>query len=147
MKGHEYLTSIGILHRDISENNIVLDLYPWQERGYLIDFDTATLQKAEKPTRAPSTQPSNHVQQPGENTSTLTSKLDEKKHEKEPRTVKMSPSLLTFSTDVNGRVLSLTYLLVCCWARGTRISTTWNRSFMCFYCFSSHTQVLFLRQN
>ncbi|KAF8433720.1 hypothetical protein L210DRAFT_544965 [Boletus edulis BED1] len=44
--GHELLTSIGILHRDISENNIVLGLYPWQERGYLIDFDMAILQSS-----------------------------------------------------------------------------------------------------
>ncbi|KAF8124081.1 kinase-like domain-containing protein [Boletus edulis] len=44
--GHEFLTSIGILHRDISENNIVLGLYPWQERGYLIDFDMAILQSS-----------------------------------------------------------------------------------------------------
>ena len=43
-QGHEYLTKIGILHRDISENNIVLARRPGEERGYLIDFDMATLQ-------------------------------------------------------------------------------------------------------
>ena len=51
MVGHEYLTKIGILHRDISENNIVLGLRPGDERGYLIDFDMAILQNAEEPTR------------------------------------------------------------------------------------------------
>ena len=30
IKGHEFLTSIGILHWDVSENNIVLGLYPWE---------------------------------------------------------------------------------------------------------------------
>ena len=48
-QGHEYLTKIGILHRDISENNIVLARRPGEEeRGYLIDFDMATLQDAEE---------------------------------------------------------------------------------------------------
>ncbi|KAF9241399.1 hypothetical protein BU15DRAFT_61007 [Melanogaster broomeanus] len=45
---HEYLTQIGILHRDISENNIVLASRPGEERGYLIDFDTAILQEPEE---------------------------------------------------------------------------------------------------
>ena len=52
MLGHEYLTTIGILHRDISENNIVLGLRPGDERGYLIDLDMAILQNAEEPTEA-----------------------------------------------------------------------------------------------
>ena len=52
MPGHEYLTTIGILHRDISENNIVLGLRPGDERGYLIDLDMAILQNAEEPTEA-----------------------------------------------------------------------------------------------
>jgi serine/threonine protein kinase len=51
MPGHEYLTTIGILHRDISENNIVLGLRPGDERGYLIDFDMAVLQDAEERTQ------------------------------------------------------------------------------------------------
>jgi tRNA A-37 threonylcarbamoyl transferase component Bud32 len=51
MAGHEYLTKIGILHRDISENNIVLGLRPGDERGYLIDLDMAILQNAEEPAR------------------------------------------------------------------------------------------------
>ncbi|KAF9241401.1 kinase-like domain-containing protein [Melanogaster broomeanus] len=50
--GHEYLTRIGILHRDISENNIVLARRPGEERGYLIDFDMAILQEPEEPTEA-----------------------------------------------------------------------------------------------
>ncbi|KAF8138768.1 hypothetical protein EV363DRAFT_1252607 [Boletus edulis] len=50
--GHEYLTKIGILHRDISENNIVLGLRPEEQRGYLIDLDMAILQNAEEPTQA-----------------------------------------------------------------------------------------------
>ncbi|KAF9232826.1 hypothetical protein BU15DRAFT_80781 [Melanogaster broomeanus] len=47
--GHEYLTRIGILHRDISENNIVLARRPGEERGYLIDFDMAILQEPKEP--------------------------------------------------------------------------------------------------
>ncbi|KAI6162542.1 hypothetical protein EDD17DRAFT_552645 [Pisolithus thermaeus] len=42
--GHEYLCRIGILHRDISENNIVLPLcrdHLGNELGALIDFDMA----------------------------------------------------------------------------------------------------------
>ncbi|KIJ07672.1 hypothetical protein PAXINDRAFT_19155 [Paxillus involutus ATCC 200175] len=53
--GHQYLTSIGVLHRDISENNVVLARRPGEERGYLIDFDMAKLQKPEKPTEAAAT--------------------------------------------------------------------------------------------
>ena len=49
--GHAYLTTIGILHRDISENNIVLGLRPGDERGYLIDLDMAILQDADEPTQ------------------------------------------------------------------------------------------------
>ncbi|KIK83433.1 hypothetical protein PAXRUDRAFT_27513, partial [Paxillus rubicundulus Ve08.2h10] len=49
--GHQYLTSIGILHRDISENNVVLARRPGEERGYLIDFDMAILQEPEKRTQ------------------------------------------------------------------------------------------------
>ncbi|KIK83441.1 hypothetical protein PAXRUDRAFT_35479 [Paxillus rubicundulus Ve08.2h10] len=48
--GHQYLTSIGILHRDVSENNVVLARRPGEERGYLIDFDMAILQGPEKRT-------------------------------------------------------------------------------------------------
>ncbi|KAF8434994.1 hypothetical protein L210DRAFT_3551561 [Boletus edulis BED1] len=51
LSGHKYLTEIGILHRDISENNIVLGLRPEDERGYLIDLDMAILQNAEEPTQ------------------------------------------------------------------------------------------------
>ncbi|KAI6098219.1 hypothetical protein F5141DRAFT_1219855 [Pisolithus sp. B1] len=40
--GHRYLCEIGILHRDISENNIVLSLYQGG-LGALIDFDMATV--------------------------------------------------------------------------------------------------------
>ncbi|KIJ07780.1 hypothetical protein PAXINDRAFT_102811, partial [Paxillus involutus ATCC 200175] len=53
--GHQYLTSIGVLHRDISENNIVLARRPGEERGYLIDFDMAILQEPEQPTEAAAT--------------------------------------------------------------------------------------------
>ncbi|KIJ06380.1 hypothetical protein PAXINDRAFT_20428 [Paxillus involutus ATCC 200175] len=48
--GHQYLTSIGVLHRDISENNVVLARRPGEERGYLIDFDMAKLQEPEERT-------------------------------------------------------------------------------------------------
>ncbi|KAF8434984.1 hypothetical protein L210DRAFT_3551514 [Boletus edulis BED1] len=51
LSGHKYLTKIGILHWDISENNIVLGLRPEDERGYLIDLDMAILQNAEEPTQ------------------------------------------------------------------------------------------------
>ncbi|KAF8434990.1 hypothetical protein L210DRAFT_2541171 [Boletus edulis BED1] len=51
LSGHKYLTEIGILHRDISENNIVLGLRPEDERGYLIDLDMAILQNTEEPTQ------------------------------------------------------------------------------------------------
>ncbi|KAH7890513.1 hypothetical protein F5I97DRAFT_1973062 [Phlebopus sp. FC_14] len=39
--GHKYLVQIGILHRDISENNILLALIPGLIRGYITDFDMA----------------------------------------------------------------------------------------------------------
>ncbi|KAI6130109.1 hypothetical protein EV401DRAFT_655071 [Pisolithus croceorrhizus] len=44
--GHEYLCRIGVLHRDISENNIVLPLcrdHLGNELGALIDFDMAII--------------------------------------------------------------------------------------------------------
>ncbi|KAF8833227.1 hypothetical protein BDN67DRAFT_1058910 [Paxillus ammoniavirescens] len=50
--GHQYLTSIGFLHRDISENNVVLARRPGEEGGYLIDFDMVMLQEPEKRTLA-----------------------------------------------------------------------------------------------
>ncbi|KIJ65504.1 hypothetical protein HYDPIDRAFT_39439 [Hydnomerulius pinastri MD-312] len=43
--GLQYLSEIGVLHRDISENNIVLGRLPCEERGYLIDFDMAIPKK------------------------------------------------------------------------------------------------------
>ena len=87
MKGHEFLTRIGILHRDISENNIVLGLYPWEERGYLIDFDMAILQDAEEPTPVFATQSVNRPLQPTRESSIKPSQLDQKKHIKGLRTV------------------------------------------------------------
>ncbi|KIJ65502.1 hypothetical protein HYDPIDRAFT_39438 [Hydnomerulius pinastri MD-312] len=39
--GHQYLSDMGILYCDISENNIALGRHPHGERGYLIDFDMA----------------------------------------------------------------------------------------------------------
>ena len=57
MPGHEYLTTVGVLHRDISENNIVLGLRPGDERGYLIDLDMAILQNAEEPSEAEPVKP------------------------------------------------------------------------------------------
>ena len=87
MEGHEFLTSIGILHRDISENNIVLGVYPWEERGYLIDFDMAILQEAEEQTRVSSTKPADQFHQPAEVGSTQPSQPDVKKRVKGLRTV------------------------------------------------------------
>ena len=89
MEGHEFLTSIGILHRDISENNIVLGVYPWEERGYLIDFDMAILQEAEEPTSvsSSSTDSDDESHQPAEAGSTQPSQSDAKKRVKGLRTV------------------------------------------------------------
>ncbi|KIJ09539.1 hypothetical protein PAXINDRAFT_17370 [Paxillus involutus ATCC 200175] len=39
--GHAYLVDIGILHRDVSENNIVLGCHPKDTRGYNMDLDMA----------------------------------------------------------------------------------------------------------
>jgi RIO-like serine/threonine protein kinase len=39
--GHAYLVDIGILHRDVSENNIVLGCHPKDTRGYIMDLDMA----------------------------------------------------------------------------------------------------------
>ncbi|KAH7888975.1 hypothetical protein F5I97DRAFT_776073 [Phlebopus sp. FC_14] len=39
--GHQYLVEINILHRDVSENNVVLACIPGQLRGAIIDFDMA----------------------------------------------------------------------------------------------------------
>ncbi|KAH7888989.1 hypothetical protein F5I97DRAFT_776624 [Phlebopus sp. FC_14] len=39
--GHLYLVEINILHRDVSENNVVLACSPYQPRGAIIDFDMA----------------------------------------------------------------------------------------------------------
>ncbi|KIJ09339.1 hypothetical protein PAXINDRAFT_17573, partial [Paxillus involutus ATCC 200175] len=39
--GHAYLVDIGILHRDVSENNIVLGCHPEDTRGCIMDLDMA----------------------------------------------------------------------------------------------------------
>ena len=95
MKGHEFLTSIGILHRDISENNIVLDVYPWEKRGYLIDFDMVILQNAEEPTQASSAKSANQLPQPTEQSSSKLAQPDETKHVKRLRTVGIFITLVT----------------------------------------------------
>ncbi|KIJ64033.1 hypothetical protein HYDPIDRAFT_28927 [Hydnomerulius pinastri MD-312] len=41
LRGHQFLTHMGILHRDVSENNIVLGVLPTEERGYIMDMDMA----------------------------------------------------------------------------------------------------------
>ena len=72
MPGHEYLTKSGILHRDISENNIVLGLRPGDERGYLIDLDMAILQKAEEATQpVPATLDDPYLEYTSQKSSTL----------------------------------------------------------------------------
>ncbi|KAH7887109.1 hypothetical protein F5I97DRAFT_1107050 [Phlebopus sp. FC_14] len=49
--GHLYLLKIHILHRDVSENNVVLACIPGQPRGCLVDFDMAVRYEArERPT-------------------------------------------------------------------------------------------------
>ncbi|KAI5984333.1 hypothetical protein EDD15DRAFT_2533224 [Pisolithus albus] len=50
--GHEYLCEIGILHCDISENNIVLSLHPGGF-GALIYFDMAIVRRPNMPTSLP----------------------------------------------------------------------------------------------
>ncbi|KAN0081263.1 hypothetical protein V8E55_008887 [Tylopilus felleus] len=104
MKGHEFLTSFGILHRDISENNIVLGVYPWEERGYLIDFDMTILQDAEEPTQAPSTQSDNQPPHPTGESSTKTPQGDQTKHMKGVRTVGILITLVSgrFMTSSEG---------------------------------------------
>ncbi|KAF9234328.1 hypothetical protein BU15DRAFT_65816 [Melanogaster broomeanus] len=42
LQGHQFLTSIGVLHRDISENNFVLGRHPQDVRGCIMDIDMAT---------------------------------------------------------------------------------------------------------
>ncbi|KAH7888999.1 hypothetical protein F5I97DRAFT_777924 [Phlebopus sp. FC_14] len=46
--GHQYLVEINILHRDVSENNVVLACIPGQLRGAIIDFDMAIRYEAAK---------------------------------------------------------------------------------------------------
>ncbi|KAH7890508.1 hypothetical protein F5I97DRAFT_1835962, partial [Phlebopus sp. FC_14] len=55
--GHQYLVQIGILHRDISENNILLALIPGLIRGYITDFDMAIPYGPFKAERTVSTAP------------------------------------------------------------------------------------------
>ncbi|KAF8839894.1 hypothetical protein BDN67DRAFT_969310, partial [Paxillus ammoniavirescens] len=52
--GHAYLVDIGILHRDVSENNIVLGCHPEDTRGCIMDLDMAIPYKPQ-----PSSQPLN----------------------------------------------------------------------------------------
>ncbi|KAF8833866.1 hypothetical protein BDN67DRAFT_1006240 [Paxillus ammoniavirescens] len=52
--GHGYLVDIGILHRDVSENNIVLGCHPEDTRGFIMDLDMAIPYKPQ-----PSPQPLN----------------------------------------------------------------------------------------
>ena len=89
MAGHQFLTSIGILHRDISENNIVLGVYPWEERGYIIDLDMAILQDAEQPTQlggSPTTS-ANPLPEPAKQSTLPSVQPDGTKHVKGLRTV------------------------------------------------------------
>ncbi|KAN0081270.1 hypothetical protein V8E55_008894 [Tylopilus felleus] len=86
IKGHEFLTSIGILHRDVGENNIVLGVYPWEERGYLIDSDMAILQDAEEPTQTSSTQSDSRPPHPTGESSTRMPQGGRTKHIKGLRT-------------------------------------------------------------
>ncbi|KAF8546007.1 hypothetical protein OG21DRAFT_1270888 [Imleria badia] len=144
--GHEYLSSIGILHRNISENSIVLGLYPWEERGYLIDFDIAILQDAEEPTQVSSTQSSNQLLQLTQRNSTKPSQPHETKHVKGLRTVGMFTDLAMSSPHIIARALSLTFPGVFSWTRDTRILMTWSRSFMCFCCSFSPMQAPFPRR-
>ncbi|KAF8141272.1 hypothetical protein EV363DRAFT_1307647 [Boletus edulis] len=79
LSGHKYLTKIGILHRDISENNIVLGLRPEDERGYLIDLDMAILQNAEEPTEPEPVKPRTRCSTRSTQKSSIFSEPDSKK--------------------------------------------------------------------
>ncbi|KAH7888338.1 hypothetical protein F5I97DRAFT_681834 [Phlebopus sp. FC_14] len=46
--GHQYLVKIFILHRDVSENNVVLGCEPGHIRGCLMDFDMAIRYEVQK---------------------------------------------------------------------------------------------------
>ena len=97
IKGHEFLTSIGILHRDVSENNIVLGLYPWEERGYLIDFDMAILQDTEEPTQISSAQSDCQPPQATGESSTKTPPPGQTTHVKGLRTVGLLITLVSYT--------------------------------------------------
>ena len=97
MEGHEYLTSIGLLHRDINENNIVLGRRPGDERGYLIDFDMAILQESEKPTATVPLERLHHDFEYVENDPDP--KPDNKRPVKGLRTVHSSPTSCHFRFD------------------------------------------------
>ena len=141
MEGHEFLTSIGILHRDISENNIVLGVYPWEERGYLIDFDMAILQDAEEPTVSnPSTDSDDEFSEVFESSSPKPVTRDEKQRMKGLRTVSIFVNVVPSSIHVISRAHFLTFLSMCSWARDTHISMTWSHSFMCYSCSFSPMQ-------
>ncbi|KIJ67220.1 hypothetical protein HYDPIDRAFT_25692 [Hydnomerulius pinastri MD-312] len=43
LRGHQFLAYMGILHRDVSESNMVLALYPDDPRGYIMDLDMAVI--------------------------------------------------------------------------------------------------------
>ena len=101
MTGHEFLTSIGILHRDISENNIVLGIYPWEKRGYIIDLDMAILQDAKQPTQVSSAEIAKRLSRYPEKTTIQLVQPDGAKHVKGLRTASMIRTLL------HGRSLTL----------------------------------------
>ena len=83
-KGHEFLTRIAILCCDIGENNIVLGVYPWEERQ----------RNAEEPKQVSSTKSANQLPRPAEQSSTKPAQPDETKHVKGLRTVGMYITLI-----------------------------------------------------
>ena len=133
MEGHEYLTSIGLLHRDISENNIVLGRQPGDERGYLIDFDMAILQKPEEPTPAI---PLEYLPQDREDVEDdPDSELDKKRPVKALRTVCGLPFSSCCGFNRRNRERFHTSPTTSFQVAGTRNLMTWNRSSTCF-CYS-----------
>ncbi|KIJ58349.1 hypothetical protein HYDPIDRAFT_34270 [Hydnomerulius pinastri MD-312] len=68
LRGHQFLSQIGILHRDVSENNIVLAFHPDKPRGLLIDFDMA-VKIPEKSDTMPATCPLDRAPQSAPETS------------------------------------------------------------------------------
>lgn len=81
---------MGLLHCDINENSIALGLRPWEERGYLIDFDMNTLQKAGEATPVSSAKSDDELYKSAKQRTSSSPKDDAKKTVKVLQTVNIS---------------------------------------------------------